>query len=90
MYPYFPGTKQTYKPTDDSEQNAEDYKRSQKQRQIERSIRSAKRELELQKINGDTAAVSRAQERVSNRQSAMRSFIDESGRTRHYDREQIY
>ena len=90
MYPYFPGTKQTYKPTDDESQNAEDYKRSQKQRQIERSIRSAKRELELQKINGDTAAVSRAQERVSNRQEAMRNFIDESGRTRHYDREQIY
>ena len=71
-------------------QNAEDYKRSQKQRQIERSIRSAKRGLELQKINGDTAAVSRAQERVSNRQEAMRNFIDESGRTRRYDREQIY
>jgi hypothetical protein len=90
MYPYFPGTKQTYKPTDDESQNVEDYKQSQKQRQIERSIRSAKRELELQKINGDTAVVSRAQERVSNRQEAMRSFIDESGRTRRYDREQIY
>src|SRR5574344_1273551 len=40
MYPYFPGTKQTYKPTDDESQNVEDYKESQKQRQIERSIRS--------------------------------------------------
>lgn len=88
-YPYFPGAKKTYQPND-SEKNAEQYKQSQKQRSLERSIRNAKRELALQKENGDKAAVQKAQARVEARQKAMRSFIDKTGRTRRYDREQIY
>lgn len=88
MYPYVPGTRKTYTPYPKKE-NDEVYKESQQQRAIERSIRQAKREYSILSELGDTAGAARAKERISNRQSAMRDFIGETGRTRRRDREQI-
>jgi hypothetical protein len=88
MFPYVPGTRKTYTPYPTKE-NEEVYKESQQQRAIERSIRQAKREYSILSDLGDTAGAARAKERIGNRQSAMRDFIGETGRTRRRDREQI-
>ena len=88
LYPYFPGTKKTYSPYPE-ERNDAAYARSQEQRAIERSIRGAKRELDLAQKVGDEAAIQAAKSKVSERQKVMRGFIDDTGRRRDYDREQI-
>lgn len=88
MYPYIPGTKKIYSPYP-AKQNETAYKNSQIQRKLERNIRGAKRELALMKKTGVEADIQAAKEKVARGQSAMRQFIDESGRRRDYDREQI-
>ena len=84
MYPYVPGTEKTYHPYQEK-LNDKVYEASQKQRQLERNIRSAKRGIEL----ASKARREAAKKKVLTRQEQMRTFIDESGRTRRYDREQI-
>ena len=87
---YTPGQKKTFKPYPLGE-TEEKYKESQQQRKLERSVREAKRSLQLaQESGGDVATIQHWKDLVSGRQSAMRDFIDESGRTRRRDREQIY
>lgn len=87
---YTPGQEKTFNPYPLGE-TEEKYKESQQQRKFERSIREAKRSLQLaQESGGDDATIQHWKDRVSGRQSAMRDFIDESGRTRRRDREQIY
>lgn len=88
LYPYFPGTEKTYRPYSE-ERNDAAYARSQEQRSIERSIRAAKRELDLAQKTGDEATIAAAKSKVSERQKKMRGFIDDTGRRRDYDREQI-
>lgn len=87
-YPYFEGSRRTYKPYPE-EENDRIYKESQKQRYLERRIRHAKRELKLMQTLGDEKGVEEAKAKVRQRQEAMREFIKNTGRTRRYDREQI-
>ena len=90
MGPYIPGTKKTYSPYPLG-QTDEKYQESQKQRQLERSIRQAKRGLEFAKESGDAPeVVQQWKDKIAGRQSAMRDFIDKTDRTRRYDREQTY
>ena len=67
------------------EENDKAYAESQEQRRLEREIREAKRVVEMA---GDTATPEDRQ-RVRDAQAEMRKFINETGRTRRYDREQI-
>ena len=76
-------------PTQTPEENAKEYEESQKQRQYERDIREAKRELEIAKATGDGEAIKAAKQRVAQEQARMRAYINETGRARRYDREQI-
>lgn len=69
----------------DKEANDKAYAESQEQRALERKIREAKRVVEMA---GDTAT-EKDKERVKKYQQEMREFIDRTGRTRRYDREQI-
>lgn len=71
------------------EANKKEYEESQKQRQYERQIREAKREQEVARATGDEAAAKEAKQKVSQEQAKMRGFIEETGRVRRYDREQI-
>ncbi|WBL16441.1 phage minor capsid protein [Sutcliffiella sp. NC1] len=71
------------------EENNEAYKRSQKQRYLERQIRHAKRELNMMSILGDEEGIEIAKQRVRERHDRMRAFIQETGRTRRRDREQL-
>lgn len=67
------------------EENAKAYAESQEQRDLERQIREAKRVVEMA---GD-AATPEDKARVRELQKKMREFIETTGRTRRYDREQI-
>lgn len=67
------------------EENAKAYAESQEQREIERKIREAKRVVTMA---GDTAT-NEDKAAVKEAQAEMREFIERTGRTRRYDREQI-
>lgn len=81
LYAYTPGMEKSYQPYPVKE-SEEAYKASQKQRYLERQIRKAKRDETLTRTP-------EARKKVKNAQARMRAFIDESGRTRRRDREQI-
>lgn len=76
-------------PAQDEEENRKAYEESQTQRAYEREIRYAKRDLEVAKATGDEEAVKEARKKVSQEQARMRAFIEDTGRVRRYDREQI-
>jgi hypothetical protein len=67
------------------EENDRLYAESQEQRELERKIRAAKRTVTMA---GDTAT-KEDKEAVKEAQAEMRAFIERTGRTRRYDREQI-
>ncbi|MEC2212640.1 minor capsid protein [Bacillus paralicheniformis] len=90
QYPYIPGiSTQQFHPMDE-ERNEKAYENSQKQRYLERAIRDGKRELAVFKKLDDEVGIKRAQKKITRRQAQMRTFIDETGRTRRRNREQIY
>lgn len=76
-------------PEQDEEENRKEYEQSQIQRAYEREIRYAKRDLEVAKATGDEELVEERQKKVRDEQAKMREFIQETGRVRRYDREQI-
>ncbi|WP_017379747.1 phage minor capsid protein [Paenisporosarcina sp. TG-14] len=89
-YPFFEGISQrTSEPTEDREENDRIYKESQDQRRYEREIRKAKHREDILKQAGDAEGAQLAGKLVRQRQSRMRDFIDDSGRTRRYGRERI-
>lgn len=65
-------------------ENNKQYAESQEQRRLERDIREKKRVIEM----GDDSQ--EAKDAVKQSQQKMRNFIDETGRTRRYDREKLY
>ena len=71
------------------EENRKEYEQSQIQRAYERSIRKAKRDLEVAKATGDEKLIKERSGQVREEQARMRVFINETGRARRYDREQI-
>lgn len=89
-YPYFEGVSiQRNRPVD-TEANDQAYKESQAQRRIERFIRATKREAEMLRRAGDAEGAALANKSTKRYQLAMREFIEETGRTRRRNREQIY
>ena len=66
-------------------QNDKAYEESQQQRALERQIREAKRVVEME----GPLATDKDKDRVKDLQAQMREFINETGRTRRYDREQV-
>jgi hypothetical protein len=93
MFPYIEGTRKTYNPIPEKENN-EAYKESQQQRALERNIRYGKRELasleaQLPSPERD-ALINNTKKTIANRQERMRDFIKETDRVRRYGREQIY
>lgn len=91
QYPFFEGiSNQTYSPTDDKEENDRIFQESQTQRAFERSIRAAKRELDVVEALGDQKSTYEARRTLQERQAALREFLQETGRTRQRSREQVY
>jgi len=88
-YPYIPGlTKRSFKPVS-QRRNEKIYEESQKQRYLERRIREAKREKDFMEALGDEEGIREAKQRIRDRQANMRSFINQTNRTRRYNREQV-
>lgn len=90
FFPYFPGISKQSQDIPGKRKNREVYEATQKQRYLERNIRSAKRETSVCRAAGDSEGSVNAQARMKAYQSKMREFIDNSGLTRQYPREQIY
>lgn len=91
VYPFIPGySVKTYEPTQNKAENDRQYQQSQQQRSLERSIRAAKRESACLAAAGDEAGAKEARAKVKQREVALKSFLVETGRTRHRDREQVY
>ncbi|WP_411955140.1 phage minor capsid protein [Alkalibacillus sp. S2W] len=88
-YPYFEGMSKQSQNTIDKDKNKQAYENRQKQRYLERQIRHAKREQSMLMEIGDGQGVHFAEEKVRERQKAMRDFMDKTGRTRRYGREQL-
>jgi hypothetical protein len=92
FYPWFEGIddpmKQRQSSDDTRKENEERYNQSQEQRKLERDIRNWKRQVAADEAGApDYAGGSRT--KLNDAQQKMRDFIDESGRKRRYDREQV-
>lgn len=90
FYPYYPGLSKEGDAPPAKTDNARTYELTQKQRYIERNIRAAKREAVVCEAGGDQLGAERARGRVANYQATMRDFIESTGLTRQYPREQIF
>lgn len=91
QYPYIEGlTARTFYPTENKAENDRIYKESQQQRYLERQVRLAKREEQMMKALGDDEGAQEARRKVLDSQARVREFVRATGRTRRYDREQIY
>ncbi|MEZ2715424.1 phage minor capsid protein [Niallia circulans] len=88
-YPFIEGVSVKREIEINKEENDEAYKLSQQQRYLERQIRHAKKQLNVLSAMGDDVGVQMAKQKVRERQANMRRFIDETGRTRRRNREQL-
>ncbi len=73
----------------DQAENERVYKESQAQRKLERDIRKAKQEMNMMDAMGDVEGVNMARQKLLGRQANMRTFINQTGRTRRRNREQL-
>lgn len=79
IYPFTPGVSyQTYFP-EPEEENAEAYKKSQQQRELERRVRKSKRECMMLETAGDPEGARQAQHLLKQRQDALRQFCGDNG-----------
>ena len=77
-------------PTEDEAKNAEEYRESQKQRQLERNVRQAKLEAIAQDAAGNKEAFKTAAEKVRQANADYKAYCKETGRTPRPDRLQVY
>lgn len=88
--PYIPGILEPKFHVDNAKDNKRIYEESQIQRSIENEIRKAKRLEAMLKVAGDEEGAKMQNKLVRNKQAKMRAFLNETGRTRRRDREQIH
>ena len=89
FFPWFEGISENNQPQYSEEEMTQNRKLRQRQRYLERQIRQAKRELKLAEIIGDEETILAKKKLLRNRQARMREFINETGRTRQYERERV-
>ena len=92
LYPFIPKQSiNNVKPLskEQERENKRTYEESQRQRAIEREIRASKTQEEMYGKAGLRDEADKQKTVTSQRQAKMRQFINETGRTRRYDREQI-
>lgn len=85
--PFFPGVSTVRGEPEPEEENARQYAESQRQRALERKIRRAKLDVAIAKATGDEELEREARQKLRGKQATMRAFIEDTGRTRRYDRE---
>lgn len=90
FYPFIEGfSRKVYEPYPLRE-NKRVYEESQQQRHLEREIRKAKRQLMMAEELGNKESIEAAKAKVRKRQGNMREFINQTDRTRRYEREKPY
>lgn len=92
LYPFIPKQSiNNVKPLskEQERENKRIYEESQRQRAIEREIRASKTQEEMYRKAGLRDEADKQKTVTSQRQAKMRQFINKTGRTRRYDREQI-
>lgn len=94
MYPFKPGVNfKTYYALEDEEQlaeNAELYKKFQKQRALERRIRAAKEDCMMCKADGDDEGFSKAAQKLARRRKAYNDYCKATGLPKDNTRTQVY
>lgn len=90
LYPFWDDVSIAREPMMGEEDNETLYETAQEQRSLERDIRKAKRDLAAMEAVGDDNGAFDARNDVREAQAAMRAFIEETGRTRRREREQVY
>lgn len=85
--PFFPGLSTVRGEPEPEEENARQYAESQRQRALEREIRRAKLDVAIAKATGDEELEREARQKLRGKQATMRAFIEDTGRTRRYNRE---
>lgn len=85
--PFIPGYSIARQPQETEEQNARDYEESQKQRELERNYRYAKRDLNVAKARGDEEEIEKQRIRVRNARTNLNEFCEDTGRARRSGRE---
>ena len=78
-----------YEPTTDPEQNAKEYAETQKQRQLERNVRDAKREAIAQDAAGNKEAFQQAAAKVKKANADYKAYCQQKGLTPRPDRLQV-
>lgn len=89
FFPFVDGVMENNQPQYSEEEMTKNRELRQRQRYLERQIRQAKRELKLAEIVGDEETILAKKRLVRRRQARMREFINETGRTRQYERERV-
>ena len=89
FFPFVDGVMENNQPQYNESEMAHNRELRQRQRYLERQIRQAKRELKLAEIIGDEETILAKKRLVRRRQARMREFINETGRTRQYERERV-
>jgi hypothetical protein len=90
LYPFWEGVSIAREPSMSESENETLYETSQEQRGLERNIRSAKRDLAVMEALGDKNGIFDAKATIREAQAAMRGFVEDTGRTRRREREQVY
>lgn len=90
LFPFMPGVSTITSEVQPQGENDRDYALSQKQRELERAVRKAKRNKSMAEKENDAEGAEIADKKIKRGQKNLREFIKESGRTRRYDREQVF
>ena len=85
--PFIPRFSRIRPPEQNKEQNDREYEESQKQRELERQYRYAKRDLAVAKAREDETEIKSARLKVKNARTNLDEFCEETGRPRIKSRE---
>lgn len=89
LTPFIDGLSTNNEPQVPEEEANEEYKKLQKQRQLERNIKDTKRSLALAERLGDPTSIEKYKKQLRNRQSVIRDYVAAEGLSRRYDKERI-
>lgn len=89
LYPHIPGVNFNNEEQYNEETVAENYKRLQTQRRLEREIRDAKQQEYIAKVLADDKQIDKYRQQIKRRQAKMREYVAEHDLPRRYDRERL-
>lgn len=90
FFPFIEGVNTNNQQQFDVAKVDEQYKLTQKQRQLEVQVRKAKRSLKLAEEVGDADTIKKYKQLVRSRQANVREFIGEHNLPRRYDKEKVF